>query len=128
MSRAGLRRLLLVAMVTILCFHANAIRYEPNWESLDKRPLPQWWVDSKIGLKMHWGVYSVPGFGRETGLDDTSTWFWWYWQGEKAVEYTDFMEKNYPPGMTYPDFAADFKAELFDPDFYADLIEASGAR
>lgn len=24
-------------------------RYQPNWESLDSRPLPQWYDDAKIG-------------------------------------------------------------------------------
>jgi hypothetical protein len=37
-----------------------AERYEANWESLDQRATPQWWVDAKFGIFMHWGVYSVP--------------------------------------------------------------------
>ena len=37
--------------------------YQPNWESLMSRPLPTWYDDAKIGLFMHWGVYSVPSFG-----------------------------------------------------------------
>lgn len=38
---------------------------------------------------------------------------------KKVVEY---MEKNYPPEFTYADFAKSFKAELFDPNYWADLI------
>ena len=37
--------------------------YQPNWDSLMSRPLPGWYDDAKIGLFMHWGVYSVPAFG-----------------------------------------------------------------
>jgi hypothetical protein len=44
---------------------ANANRYEPNWPSLMTRPLPQWFDDSKIGVFIHWGVFSVPAFGSE---------------------------------------------------------------
>lgn len=37
------------------------------------------------------------------------------------------MEKNYPPGFTYQDFAHDFTAEFFDPVEWAELFDASGA-
>uniref|UniRef100_A0A1I8F990 alpha-L-fucosidase n=1 Tax=Macrostomum lignano TaxID=282301 RepID=A0A1I8F990_9PLAT len=50
-----------------------AARYEPNWQSLDSRPLPGWYDQAKIGVFIHWGVFSVPGFGNE--------WFWWRWRG-----------------------------------------------
>src|SRR5688572_24159968 len=43
-------------------------KYEPNWESLDARPLPAWYDQSKIGIFIHWGVFSVPSYGSE--------WFW----------------------------------------------------
>ena len=29
-------------------------RYEPNWDSLMTRALPQWYDDSKIGVFIHW--------------------------------------------------------------------------
>ena len=45
-----------------------ATRYEPNWESLDSRPLPDWYDEGKIGIFIHWGVFSVPSFNNE--------WFW----------------------------------------------------
>ncbi len=38
------------------------------------------------------------------------------------------MKKNYPPDFTYADFAAQFTVELFDPDQWMDMIEASGPR
>lgn len=43
-------------------------KYEPNWTSIDSRPLPKWFDESKFGIFIHWGVYSVPSFGNE--------WFW----------------------------------------------------
>ena len=49
------------------------VRYQPTWESLDKRPTPKWYDKAKFGIFMHWGVYSVPSFGSE--------WFWKYWKG-----------------------------------------------
>ncbi len=36
--------------------------YEPNWESLDARPTPQWFSDAKFGVFICWGLYSVPAW------------------------------------------------------------------
>ncbi|KAJ8318677.1 hypothetical protein KUTeg_003768 [Tegillarca granosa] len=93
--------------------------YLPNWESLDQRPLPPWYDEAKIGIYVHWGVFSVPAYGTE--------WVWWLWKGQKEPGVVDFMEKNYKPGFTYADFGKMFTAELFAPDNWADLFNASGA-
>ena len=37
-------------------------RYQPTWESIDQRPSPAWYTDSKFGIFIHWGVYSVPAY------------------------------------------------------------------
>jgi hypothetical protein len=52
----------------------DRIKYLPTWESLDSRPLPKWYDVAKVGIFLHWGVYSVPSFGSE--------WFWKYWKGK----------------------------------------------
>lgn len=69
---------------------------------------------------MHWGIYSVPSFSNE--------WFWWDWRGAKNPAYIEFMESNYPPDFKYPDFAPMLKAEMFDPNEWADTIASSGAK
>lgn len=38
------------------------------------------------------------------------------------------MNKNYPPGFTYADFGNQFQAEFFEPNDWADLFNASGAK
>ncbi|KAH7966429.1 hypothetical protein HPB49_016163 [Dermacentor silvarum] len=95
-------------------------RYAPNWHSLDTRPTPAWYDEAKIGIFLHWGVFSVPSFGSE--------WFWWHWQGAKVPAFREFMERNYRPGFTYQDFAPQFKAEFFDPDRWAEIFKKAGAR
>lgn len=95
-------------------------KYEPNWESLDARPLPSWYDEVKLGIFIHWGVFSVPSFGNE--------WFWWNWEVLKQPDYVDFMKKNYPPGFQYTDFASQFTTEFFDPYQWADLFKAAGAK
>jgi len=109
-------------LALLLAFAAvSAVKYEPNWESIDSRPLPAWYDESKFGIFIHWGVFSVPSF--------TSEWFWWYWKGDKPWgTVVDFMEKNYRPDWTYADFASQFTAEFYNPDEWADLFKASGAK
>ena len=43
-------------------------RYEPTWESLATHELPAWYDDAKIGIFLHWGLYSIPGWGPQ--VDD----------------------------------------------------------
>jgi len=101
-------------------FSSIQAKYEPTWKSLDSRPLPSWYDEAKFGIFMHWGLYSVPSFSSE--------WFWWHWKGQNNPKCVEFMRKNYPPGFTYADFAPMFRAEFFDPDLWADLLQRSGAR
>ncbi len=37
--------------------------FEPSWESVAAHPLPDWYDDAKLGIFLHWGLYSVPGWG-----------------------------------------------------------------
>ena len=58
-------------------------RYEPNWDSLDSRPLPQWFDEAKLGIFVHWGVYSVPSFNIRNvtkAIKDgyAAEWYWYY--------------------------------------------------
>lgn len=100
----------------------ESIRYEANWTSLDSRPLPSWYDEAKLGIFIVWGVYSVPAFQNE--------WFWDYWKNPKDIRknVVHFMKKNYPPSFTYADFAPDFTAELYNPEEWAEIFKASGAK
>ncbi|XP_029298847.1 tissue alpha-L-fucosidase-like [Cottoperca gobio] len=114
--------ILLICVITLLTGGPGcSARYEDNWKSLDARPLPEWYDEAKIGIFVHWGVFSVPGFGR------FSEWFWCWWR-QNRTEEVEFMKKNYPPGFKYADFAPQFHAEFFNPDNWADIFKASGAR
>ena len=96
-------------------------KYAPNWDSIDSRPLPAWYDDAKIGMFINWGVYSVPSFHDE--------WFWYLWKGPKpSPDVVTLMEKFYPPSFTYADFAAQFKAEFYDPLKWTNIIKNSGVK
>ncbi|XP_067138020.1 alpha-L-fucosidase-like [Centruroides vittatus] len=111
---------MLLRLCCLLVFvYLTGANYQPNWESLDSRPLPEWFDKSKIGIFLHWGLYSVPSFG--------SAKFWMSWR-EKVSQYVEFMQQNYRPNFTYQDFGPMFTAEFYDPDHWAEIFNASGAR
>ncbi|KAI1703332.1 alpha-L-fucosidase domain-containing protein [Ditylenchus destructor] len=112
--------LIFLFLCTILFCAFSAAEYKPDWSSIDSRPLPSWFDDSKLGIFTHWGVYSVPAF--------EDAWFWWYWQGEKKPEVLDFVAKHYGNRTAYADFAHEFTGEDFDADHYAEIVKSSGAR
>ena len=37
-------------------------KYEATIESLNEHPLPAWYANEKLGIFIHWGLYSVPGW------------------------------------------------------------------
>uniref|UniRef100_A0A1A8D2N1 Alpha-L-fucosidase n=1 Tax=Nothobranchius kadleci TaxID=1051664 RepID=A0A1A8D2N1_NOTKA len=109
-----------VVFFTLLISGISRATYQPTWESIDSRPLPEWYDQAKFGIFIHWGVFSVPSFGSE--------WFWWYWQKEKRQEYVHFMQSNYPPDFQYQDFAQQFTAEFFNAKEWTDIFASSGAK
>jgi len=128
----------IIGVLFILCsmpaVTAYAAQYEANWESLDKRPMPEWFQDAKFGIFIHWGVYSVPAWGPKDAYAE------WYWNRmgvgvdgrpadkNKTSKTWDFHKKVYGEDFKYQDFAHQFKAELFDPDHWADVFKNAGAK
>jgi alpha-L-fucosidase len=106
--------------LTLLLSFKSSWAYEPTWESLDTRPLPQWYDDAKFGIFIHWGVFSVPSFKTE--------WFWQRWQGNKDPKFVEFVEKTEKPGFAYPDYASRFDAIFYEPDEWASLFAKAGAQ
>ena len=111
---------LVIILLFVCVFQVSSVKYEPNWESLDSRPLPTWFDEAKVGIFITWGVFSVPSFGSE--------WFWWTWKTAKNPALVEFMKNNYRPDFTYADFAPKFTAEFYDANEWADILEASGAK
>jgi len=112
--------LLLLCLLGVAAVSGDT-RYTPDWKSLDSRPLPSWYDEAKFGIFIHWGAWTVPAFGGE------SSWLWKYWK-DGTPSVLDFLKKNYPPDITYADFAKDFKAQFYDPNQWADIFKASGAK
>jgi alpha-L-fucosidase len=110
--------------------------YEPTWESVDKRPTPAWFQDAKFGIFIHWGVYSVPSYVPVLpGKLAYAEWYWNYMtqgRGEKPdpvhAGTWAYHERQYGADYEYASFAPQFRAELFDPDQWAEVFRRSGAK
>jgi len=107
--------------------HANETHYEPNWASLDQRPMPEWYLDAKFGVFIHWGVYSVPAWGK---VGEYAEWYWSHVASDKPEDavWREFHAKNYGANFNYQDFAPRFTAELFDAKQWADLFARAGIK
>jgi len=106
-----------------VCQLLHAQTYQPSWESLDKRPVPQWFRDARFGIFIHWGVYSVPGWSSKGQYAE------WYQEGLNSGDTTriSYHKKKFG-NLSYYQLADAFKAELYNPDEWARIIEQSGAR
>jgi alpha-L-fucosidase len=103
------------------CLIALNLNARVNTDEIKNRPVPQWWQDSKFGIFIHWGLYSVPSFADR----DYAEWYKGHMRGGKAKE---FHERVYGKDFAYEDFAEMFKAEFFDPDDWAELFKQAGAK
>ncbi|EFA86148.1 alpha-fucosidase [Heterostelium album PN500] len=84
---------------------------------------------SKFGIFIHWGVYSVPAFAVPQW--PSAEWYWWtLYNGDKTDggATSEYHNKTFGASFTYQEFAPMFKAALFDPDEWADLFVKSGAK
>jgi len=99
-----------------------------TWESLNKRPVPEWFDDGKFGIMIHWGPYSV--IGHRKG-DDYAEWAPYHMYHDGESFFDKFFEETYgahPPEFGYKDLIPLFKAEKWNPDAWAELFQEAGAK
>ncbi len=92
--------------------------YKDNWQSLCKYGLPDWYKNSKLGIFIHWGVYSVPAHGNE-----------WYPRRmyQKSDPLRAYHIKKYGKNFDYSQFIDMFKAEKFNADEWVKMFKDMGA-
>lgn len=130
-----MKKLLLIAMILVCFLRVSAQTYEPAWESVNSRPLPEWFSDVKFGIFIHWGVYSVPAWApadADIGIyAKYAEWYWWRMMNtndEAGRLFREYHDAMYGENFKYQDFAPMFKAEHFDAAQWAELFRRAGAR
>jgi len=125
-------------------FEGNKTPYFPTQESISTHESPTWFNNAKLGIFIHWGLYSVPAYATANkpfneGLEeDPIHWFKnnsyaeWYLntlriKGSPTYEY---HKKKYGEDYNYYLFSRTFSEEVkkWDPLEMAELISETGAR
>ncbi len=101
--------------------------FEPTLESVRQHQVPAWYDEAKLGIFIHWGLYSVPAWAPHGGdigevfqSGDMSDWFRnnsyaeWYLNTLKFEDSPTraWHNKHYGAGFHYDDFAAGFNSAL----------------
>jgi alpha-L-fucosidase len=134
--------LLLVAFVFLPCLHGQTqLHYEPTLESLNRHPLPQWYADAKLGIFIHWGLYSVPGWAPLVHPQHDFTSQDYIKNNPYAEWYLNTMRldgsptqayhrEHYGADYDYYNFAVIFDKEIrkWDPEIWAKIFRATGAK
>jgi len=119
--------------------------FEPTIESVGTHEVPDWYMKAKLGIFIHWGLYSVPAWAPHGGdigevfeSGDMSDWFRqnsyaeWYLNTLKFADSPtrEYHNKNYGSDFHYDDFAAGFNAVLrrWNPEEMAALFKGAKAR
>ena len=118
--------------------------YEPTWDSVATHPLPDWYDDAKLGIFLHWGLYSVPGWApqvpdiqqllREAGPAEMlrdNPYAEWYLNSSRLEGSPTWRHQRdtYGPDARYDDFVPVFDAGSAgaDMDAIATLCRDTGA-
>lgn len=116
-------------------------KYDATWESLRRHPVPAWFNDAKLGIFIHWGLYSVPAWAPPTGELGKVDWKQWFYQNPYAEWYLNSIRlktsktyahhtAKYGADFDYYRFAETFNQEnrKWNPGEWATLFRAMGAR
>ncbi len=118
--------------------------YEPTWESLSTHELPPWYDDAKLGVFVHWGLYSVPGWapqvpdiqellrsGGPATMLRQNPYAEWYANSMRLVGSPTWHHhrETYGPDTPYDAFIDPFDdaSATADLDALADLCRRTGA-
>jgi alpha-L-fucosidase len=129
-----MKKLFIPFFILFFSLYLNAQQYQPIWESIDSRPVPQWFEDAKFGIFIHWGVYSVPAWApadADIGIyAKYAEWYWWRINEDSPAGklFRDYHHKRYGNDFYYQDFASKWKTPHFEPARWADVIKKAGAK
>ena len=119
--------------------------YEPTASSVRRHQVPEWYHDAKLGIFIHWGLYSVPGWAPHGPDIDQQVaehgWEAMFANNPYAEWYLNSLRlgntptarhhaATYGENFSYDDFAPMFEqaVEQWNPDEWAALFEQIGAR
>ena len=119
--------------------------FEPTWDSVAQHSVPDWYGGAKLGVFVHWGLYSVPGWAPQVpdiqellerrgpaAILRENPYAEWYLNTSRLTGSPTWTHQRdtYGPDATYDDFVPVFddgSAEA-DMDAIAAVCRDAGAR
>ncbi|MBR1626220.1 MAG: alpha-L-fucosidase [Bacteroidales bacterium] len=112
--KKSVKILLFLTIVSI-----NNLSYSQQSENF-----PSWFDSVKLGIMIHYGLYSVPSYS------DKEQYAEWFYKGLISGDSLriNFQKHTYGENFSYFDYMHLFKSELFDADSWLSLFKKSGAK
>ncbi len=122
------------------------MQYEPKLKSLRKHVVPEWFHDAKLGIFIHWGLFSVPAYApvgkgdineilQRDGMEEmlkNDPYAEWYQNSLRipGSPVQAYHEQKYGKNFPYDGFVAEFNesSAKWQPDDWAELFKKAGAR
>jgi len=120
-----------------ICSSVVADEIEPTWESLSANyEVPEWFLDGKLGVWMHWGIPSGIDENRPNDGSHYGRRMYGPIEGETggqlkmSNDLTAFHTKRYglPAEFGYEKLVPLFKGEKWDPNALVKYVKERGAR
>ncbi len=99
-----------------------------SWDELNSRPYPKWFSDAKLGIFVHWGLYSVPAFASKEGYGE------WFYRGLMVKDsgrckiMSMYADTTLPVFEQYKELTNHWHAELWHPRDWAKIFHNAGAK
>ncbi len=120
------------------------MNYTPEKESLKLHKVPKWFHDAKLGIFIHWGLFSVPAYAagklelgesQKRGIEEhfkNNPYAEWYLNSLRidGSPTQKFHEENYGDDFSYDDFVSIFNKEIekWNPNEMVELFKKAGAK
>ena len=120
------------------------MNYTPEKESLKLHKSPKWFHDAKLGIFIHWGLFSVPAYAagklelgesQKRGIEKhfkNNPYAEWYLNSLRidGSPTQKFHEENYGDDFSYDDFVSIFNKEIekWNPNEMVELFKKAGAK
>jgi len=120
------------------------MKFEPTNESIKQHEVPEWFHDTKLGIFIHWGLFSVPAFAvgkleldesMKRGIEEhfkNNPYAEWYLNSLRisGSPTQKYHEETYGKDFSYDDFVPIFNNEIikWNPEEMVDLFKRAGAK
>ena len=125
--KTDVRMMRKILLLTVLLLASLTGRGQ-TWDDLNARPYPQWFSDAKLGVFVHWGLYSVPAYAGKEGYAE------WFYRGlmtkdpDRCRIMSLYADTTLPVFEQYKELAKHWHGELWNPLEWARMFRDAGAR